>query len=178
MHFISLASGSSPAFILSCTNQVARPALKEGHHDLHQGIRNHYGRGGYIAIPFDMEGGTFDEAVAMVADWLRMQTLDALLHGHGLPGGGTGHDPREGRRVVAVAVDASLSDAPAVTAAQAAGVLGVSTARVAQMCASGQLASWKVGGTRMVAVESIEERLASSPRPGRPRREDRELAMT
>ena len=66
--------------------------------------------GGYLAIPFDMEGGTEDE-----------------------------------------------------------------TARVAQMCSSGQLASWKVGSTRMVAKESIEERLAIVPQPGRPSTRIREI---
>ncbi len=119
------------------------------------------------------EGGTLEEAVAMAADWLRMAALDALLHGHELEGAdrGLGNEPQEGGRMVAVAVEADVSDAPAMSAAQAARALGVSTARVAQMCAAGQLASWKVGATRMVACESVEERLAESPRAGRPRRE-------
>lgn len=128
--------------------------------------------GGYLAIPFDMEGGTEgetrEEAVAMAADWLRATALDALLHGYALPGGSVGHDLQEGGWVVAVAVDVDVSDAPAMTSAEAARALGVSTARVAQMCSSGQLASWKVGSTRMVAKESVEERLAMAPQPGRP----------
>jgi len=62
-----------------------------------------------------------------------------------------------------------LSDVPSVTAAEAARLLGVSTARVSQMCSAGILASWKVGATRMVALESIEARLAGVVRPGRPR---------
>ena len=128
--------------------------------------------GGYVALPFGMGGGTegetLEEAVGMAADWLRLMALDALVHGRELSGGGVGHAPREGGTVVAVAVPVELSDAPAMTAAEAARALGVSTARVAQMCASGQLASWKVGRTRMVAVESVEERLAEAPRAGRP----------
>ena len=131
--------------------------------------------GGFVALPVSMEGGTegdtFEEAVAMAADWLRMMALDALLHGRELGSAGLGNEPREGGRMVAVAVEADVSDAPAMTAAQAAQALGVSTARVAQMCAAGQLASWKVGATRMVACESVEERLAEAPRAGRPRRE-------
>lgn len=127
---------------------------------------------GYLAVPFDMdggtEGGTREEAVAMAADWLRVTALDALLHGYAPPGGSVGHAPQEGGWVVAVAVSVELSDAPAMTSTQAAKALGVSTARVAQMCSAGQLASWKVGSTRMVAVESVEERLALSPQPGRP----------
>lgn len=128
--------------------------------------------GGYLAVPFDMDGGTEgktrEEAVAMAADWLRTTALDSLLHGYALPGGSVGHAPREGGWVIAVAVSVELSDAPAMTSTQAAEALGVSTARVSQMCSTGQLASWKVGSTRMVAVESVEERLAQAPRPGRP----------
>lgn len=137
--------------------------------------------GGFLAVPLDMEGGTEgttrEKAVAMAADWLRMEALDALLHRRPLPGGAVGHAPREGGWVVAVAVEASLTDAPAMTAAQAAAALGVSTARVAQMCSSGQLASWKVGATRMVAQESVEERLAQAPKPGRPANSEYEAAM-
>lgn len=129
--------------------------------------------GGYVAIPFDMEGATegdtLEEAVEMAADWLHMMAVDALVQGRQLPGGGVGHAPRQGGVVVAVAASADVSDAPSVTAAEAARQLGVSTARVAQMCASGQLVSWKIGATRMVACESIEERLATTPPAGRPR---------
>lgn len=127
--------------------------------------------GGCLAVPFDMDGGTEgetrEEAVAMAADWLRATALDSLLHGYALSGGSVGHAPREGGWVNAVAVSVELSDAPAMTSTQAAKELGVSTARVAQMCSTGQLASWKVGSTRMVAVESVEERLAQDPRLGR-----------
>ena len=135
--------------------------------------------GGYLAIPFGMEGGTEGETregtVAMAADWLRAAALDSLLHGYVLPGGSVFHAPREDGWVVAVAVDVDVSDAPAVTSAEAARALGVSTARVAQMCSSGQLASWKVGSPRMVAKESIEERLAIAPQPGRPSTRIREI---
>lgn len=128
---------------------------------------------GYVAIPFDMEGATegdtLEEAVTMAADWLHMMALDALMHGRDLPGGGVGHGPREGGLVIAVATSADISDAPAMTAAEAARELGVSTARVAQMCATGQLISWKVGATRMVACESVEERLTTAPTAGRPK---------
>ena len=48
-------------------------------------------------------------------------------------------------KVIAIAVNASLGNVDAMTAADAARMLGVSTARVAQMCASGKLASWKDG---------------------------------
>ena len=138
--------------------------------------------GGFLALPVGMDGGTegntLEETVAMAVDWLRMTALDALLHGQLMPPTTFDSVPSEGGKMVIVAVDVELSDAPAMTAAQAAETLGVSTARVAQMCASGQLASWRVGSTRMVAVESVEERLALAPGPGRPRRTaDREPVL-
>lgn len=77
--------------------------------------------GGFLALPYDMEGGTEgstrEEAIAMAADWLRMEALDAQLHRRTLPGGSIGHTPRENGLVVAVAVDVNLTDAPAITAA-------------------------------------------------------------
>ncbi|MBR3318203.1 MAG: helix-turn-helix domain-containing protein [Atopobiaceae bacterium] len=70
--------------------------------------------------------------------------------------------------MVTLAVEASLAQVPSVTAAEAARVLGVSTARIAQLCKAGYLDSWKIGGTRMVSIES---RIESEPAGGRPKRE-------
>lgn len=128
---------------------------------------------GYLALPFDLEGATegttLKDAVTMAADWLHLTAPDALLHGRRFPETASfDNAPREGGRVIAVAVPVELSDAPAMTAAEAARELGVSTARVAQMCAASQLASWRVGGARMVACESVEERKASPKPAGRP----------
>ena len=50
-------------------------------------------------------------------------------------------------------------------------MLGVSSARVAQMCESGKLTSWKDGTRRMVMRSSIEARLEEQPKAGRPRKE-------
>ena len=72
--------------------------------------------------------------------------------------------------MVVVSVDCDLSRTDAVTAADAARMLGVSSARVAQMCESGKLTSWKEGSRRMVLRQSIEARLAEKPKPGRPKR--------
>lgn len=124
------------------------------------------------AEPFGMDGATcgtsLDDAVGMAADWLRIHVLDALARGEEFPRGTMGNKPRHGGTVIAVAVAASLEDVPAMTAAEAARELGVSTARVAQLCASGQLDSWKVGATRMVSEDSVLARKAGAPGPGRP----------
>jgi predicted RNase H-like HicB family nuclease len=106
------------------------------------------------------EGATLDEAVSMAADWLRMAALDAVARGEALDCGGFGHAPKMGGRVIAVAVEVDRSDVPSMSAADAARALGVSTARVAQLCCDGKLDSWREGSCRMVSCESVEDRLA------------------
>ena len=127
-----------------------------------------------LACPCDMEGGTFgdslEDAVQSAADWLRETITDSLVRDEAASGGKLGHAPRFGGRVIAVAVDCDLSRVDAVTAADAARMLGVSTARIAQMCESGRLTSWKQGTRRMVMRSSVEARMAEKPKAGRPRK--------
>ena len=117
------------------------------------------------------EGMDFSDAVRMAADWLRETALDFLMLGDDWPEPPIGTDPKRGGRMVTVAVDASLDQVPSVTAAEAARMLGVSTARVAQLCKSGVLESWRVGGTRMVSRDSIDARLEEERKAGRPKKE-------
>ena len=108
------------------------------------------------------EGATLDDAVTMAADWLRMAALDALAVGERLDCGGFGHAPRMGGRIIAVAIEADKRDIPSMSAADAARALGVSTARVAQLCRSGKRDSWREGSCRMVSCESVEDRLSET----------------
>lgn len=80
--------------------------------------------------------------------------------------------------VVTLAMSVGLSDIPAVTAAEAAEMLGVSTARVAQLYRDGSLNSWRDDATRMISRDSIECRLAAKPAVGRPRRASAEGVKT
>ena len=80
-----------------------------------------------------------------------------------------GHEPRHGGKIIAVAVNRELGDIPAVTAVDAARMLGVSSARVSQLLNAGLLDSWKDGTKRMMSKASIEARLADAPRVGRPK---------
>ena len=133
-----------------------------------------YSSDGYVlAVPCDMSGGTFgvalEEAAESAADWLFETITDHLIANEVVPGGKLGHEPVHGGKGIAIAVNASLGNVDAMTAA-AARMLSVSTARVAQMCASGKLASWKDGSKRMVARRSVEARLAEAPGPGRPKK--------
>lgn len=72
--------------------------------------------------------------------------------------------------VVTLAMSVELSDIPAVTAAEAAEMLGVNTARVARLCRDGSLNSWRVGSARTVSRDSIGCRLITKSGAGRPRR--------
>lgn len=106
----------------------------------------------------------------MAADWLRLTALDYLMRDKKFPEYHFGNSPEHGGRVVAIAVEASLSEVPAMTAKDAAGLLGVSMAGVTQLCKAGMLDSWKVGRTRMVSFESVEMRLADERKAGRPKK--------
>lgn len=130
--------------------------------------------GGFCAIPCGdfgygaTCGDDLEEAVEYAADFLKMAVEDHLIHGKALPAIDFGHEPEHGGRIIAVAVECGLDDVPAMTAAEAARELGVSTARVAQLVRAGLLESWKDGSNRMVSVASVEARKAESPGPGRP----------
>lgn len=126
------------------------------------------------AVPFGLEGGTcganLEEAVYMAADWLYETVKYDLIHGVRPRCGGFGNEPRQGGKVIAVSVNCDLSQVEAVSSVRAASLLGVSAARVAQMCAKDQLISWKENGRRMILMESIQARMAEAPKPGRPQK--------
>ena len=127
----------------------------------------------FVAVPCDMEGGTFGsdlkDAVESASDWLYETVMDDLAHERITAGGCLGNNPKHGGRIIAVSVNCDLSRADAVTAAEAARILGVSSARVAQMCESGKLTSWKDGTRRMVMRSSIEARLEEQPKAVSPK---------
>lgn len=133
------------------------------------------GDGVFVAHPVGLPGATegrgFKAAVEMAADWLRETALDFLMRGEKWPDLPLGTDATRGGRMVTLAVDVSLEQVPSVTAAEAARMLDVSTARVAQLCKAGLLESWKVGGTRMVSMDSVEARREEGASAGRPKRE-------
>lgn len=134
------------------------------------------------AVPLSISGeGTFgedlDDAIESAADWLSSIVDDHLISGERMPSPSFGHSPEHGGRVIAVAVSRSLSDIPAMTAADAARELGISTARVSQLIRAGLLESWRDGTKRLVTRASVEARKAYDPRPGRPRRAEAACAQ-
>lgn len=130
---------------------------------------------GYLAVfPCDMGGATqgvdMQDAIESAADWLNGTVVCDLVDGRETEGGKLGHKPEHGGQIVVVAVDVDLACVPAYTAAETARLLGVSPARVKQMCDEGRLASWKEGPHRMIWKESVDGRLLSKPKPGRPKK--------
>lgn len=127
--------------------------------------------GGYCTYlnDFDQvtEGEDIAEAIEMGADalWLMIDyylQLDKPLPKPTYP------EEHEGL-LVAISVDVD-TERGLLTTKMAAGLLGVSDARVRQMVCSGQLASKKIGRDNYVYLWSIRERQANPPKPGRPRK--------
>ena len=102
-----------------------------------------------------------EEALEVASTWLTEKVEDALTRRR-VPepvifGGAPSHDGH----VFMLGINRSLTSIPAVTAADAAAMLGVSRSRVAQLCAAGTLENWKEGAHRMVSVRSLESRLSA-----------------
>ena len=114
-------------------------------------------------------GSSLNDAVESAADYLACMVDDNLMGGIELAAQDFGHEPQYGGKIIAVAVSRELNDIPAVTAANAARMLGVSSARVSQLINAKLLDSWKDGTKRMVSKASIEARLADAPKAGRPK---------
>ena len=128
-----------------------------------------------LAFPFDFDGGTqgstIAEATEMAADWLKLEIEHRLMNGEVVPEATLGHEPmREGGRILLVAVEASLDTVPAVTASEAAELLGVSRARVSQMLKTGQLKGFRRGRDSFITRYSVDARLREKPKAGRPKK--------
>ena len=67
-------------------------------------------------------------------------------------------------------MEASLDTVPAVTASEAAELLGVSRARVSQMLKSGLLMGSRKGRDSFITRYSVDARLREKPKAGRPKK--------
>lgn len=104
-------------------------------------------------------GDDLVDAVEYAVDFLGCAVEDHLIRGIELPPMEFGHKPESGGQIIAIAVERNLEDIPSMTAADAARELGVSRARVAQLCKAGLLESWMSGTNRMVTRNSVNARL-------------------
>lgn len=114
-------------------------------------------------------GSDLNDAVESTADFLACMVDDHLIGGVDLPAPDFGHEPQHGGKIIAVTVSRELNDIPAVTAADATRMPGVSSARVSQLINAELLDSWKDGTKRMVSKASIEARLGDTSKAGRPK---------
>lgn len=101
-------------------------------------------------------GDDLVDAVESAVDFLGIAVDDHLINGADLPPMEFGHKPENDGQIIAVAVDRSIEDIPAMTAAEAARRLGVSRARITQLCNAGVLESWMSGSNRMVSKGSVD----------------------
>lgn len=131
--------------------------------------------GWFLALPFGLDGGTqgetFEDACEMAADWLRVVCEHHAMEGSELPAPSFGNEPVHGGRVVLLGIDAGLDTVRKVTASEAARMLGVTPGRVTQMLGAGRLEGWREGRRTWIALDSVEARLAETPKAGRPRRD-------
>lgn len=102
-----------------------------------------------------------DEALEVASKWL-VEKVDDVLARRRVPepvafGGVPSHDGH----VFMLGVNRNLTSIPAVTAADAAAILGISRSRVTQLCAAGTLENWKEGAHRMVSLRSLESRISA-----------------
>ena len=129
----------------------------------------------YIALPFDLPGGTqgdsLGNATKMAGEWLHDEMVHSLMSGTPLPQPTFGNAPLQGGRIVLVGMEATLSDVPSVSASEAASRLGVSRPRITKMLQTGQLEGWKDGRNTRVTIASIDARLAGRPNAGRPKKQ-------
>ena len=117
-------------------------------------------------------GGTYAEAAEMALDAMRTYVASLLLHGEEVPTGSF-EEPGPGRTPMLACFEAEAGDVVAgevVSAAEASRRLGVTPGRVTHMLGAGVLEGFRRGRRTFVTVESVERRLASDPRGGRPRK--------
>ena len=128
----------------------------------------------YLAFPFDMQGGTqgktIEEACRMAADWLQTEMEYREMNGEEIPKATFGNEPIHGGRTLIVSVNAGKNTVDKVSASDAARMLGVSPGRVTQMINAGLLQAFRDGHKTWGTVDSINARLESTPKAGRPKK--------
>lgn len=130
--------------------------------------------GWYIALPFDMEGGTqgetYEEVAEMAADWLKTDMEHRAMHDLPVPTPTFGNDMKNGGERMIVAVDAGKETVPRMTMAEAARRLGVTRGRVSQMVDAEKLETFELDGRRWVTGYSVDARISDGRTVGRPRK--------
>lgn len=113
-------------------------------------------------------GDTYEEAAFMAADAAKTYVASLLKHGDPVP---PCTEPDGGALLVFFEVDESyIVEGEVVSAAEASRRLGVSAGRVTHMLDSGVLKGYRRGRRTYITLDSVNARLADTPRAGRPRK--------
>ncbi|MDR1088247.1 MAG: type II toxin-antitoxin system HicB family antitoxin [Coriobacteriales bacterium] len=116
-------------------------------------------------------GEGMEEAMIQAVDAMKTFVASLIRHNDVVPQPTFGNEPSEGGRVIAVSFDTDADYiVNAVTPSEAAEMLSVSRGRISQMIKAGLLNAQKSGTETWVDVASINDRLASPGRAGRPRK--------
>lgn len=102
-----------------------------------------------------------DEALGDATRWLADKVDRSIASRDALMLPACSGIARHGGRVVTIAIERSAMGVPAITASDAASLLGITRARIGQLCRAGTLESWKEGAHRMVSLRSVQERMAA-----------------
>ncbi|WP_455022091.1 type II toxin-antitoxin system HicB family antitoxin [Lancefieldella rimae] len=120
--------------------------------------------GGYIAIPFDLKGGTDgdtrQECLEMAADWLKATAEHYLMHNLNMPAPTIDNHPVYGGKIYSIVLDTDLGSIARLSKAQAARELGVSPGRITQLINAGMLETFVYKGKEYVTEASVVARKA------------------
>lgn len=133
--------------------------------------------GGYsVSVP-DLPGcysfgASLEQAIDMIAEAMGLWIETNILEGWDIPEPSAEIECDNTLRTVAVSVEVNPKfgeyQDPFITVKEAAATLGVTTGRIHQLIRAEVLLSEKRGRDMFVERMSVEERLASKPRSGRP----------
>ena len=117
-------------------------------------------------------GDTFNEAVAMGADAAKTYVASLLSHEEAVPEPQRRPCPPSAESVMVLfeAEPAYIVEGAGVSAAEAARMLKVSPGRITHMLNAGALDGYRERRRTWISFASIERRLATLPKAGRPRK--------
>ena len=133
------------------------------------------GAGGFEVHVPDLDaytqGDDLYDAAFMGQDLIQTMLSCLIDEGGEVPVATFGRPAPEGGYVMAIATDAPVPEVPAMSVEDAAGILGVSKARVYAMVRDGVLEGRKVGSSVLVSTASVKNRQSAPRAAGRPKKE-------
>jgi predicted RNase H-like HicB family nuclease len=147
-----------------------------GHRFVYEAIIEQGAESGYYVHFPDLpdaftQGADLKQAVLNAAEVLELTLADYIGDGLEPPVPVFGRNQGIGTTIALVTVDVTEEDVRRmgfVASSEAAHMLGVSKGRVAQLVVRGQLESMGAGTSRLISLQSINDRLAQAPCAGRP----------